>query len=630
MLLWLLACTLCAAVAQHGVISLQGSSGLCFALLETDGFGNKCFSGDEVVTIEAGALADSQAYALLLYDRKGAIIRNLRVATDHLLSSSPAELTTGIDAAAVVDTAVDPPMSIRIVWPREGLHITASSLHVHYNTFGRNKTTGQHIVCSEIWIPQTDTAIEGYKEHTCTAAESRALPIHDLDEGRYCVRVHIVMCATAGDLCNEIAQSGIVRPSSLFTDSYSDARSSSVCFSVTPSVGTTFLSATSPTVLNPASTAIDGLPSAVHVLAISSRSVERYRECEVMIKSLLHSCHDDDDFSPLVLHLVVDGAGAEFFGSITRRYEEVFRRRRTVVVTHDYSTVCERPLESFLAGLNLPLSAHASGAAGYCRLFLHDYFMNTDHVTSPRDGLITIETDQIVLSDIRGLWALVQADALNISSRALFAAAENYQPWQDSRPFSTAEKLARLRERARLRGDVQTNLTAFVGKANHGYGIIGGIMGLNFKRMTDVDWKSYLCQQTQQYLQMYPGWVPQLNDQDVFNALAEGDSSIVHILPCEWNVQIHARINSIIYCAGEIIRGASTPNLMDYFSSRRLSVGDIPLNCDESARREIFVCERRASVLHYMGGSHTVEHGFMQYYSGFWKAFADLRWNLLM
>ena len=64
------------------------------------------------------------------------------------------------------------------------------------------------------------------------------------------------------------------------------------------------------------------------------------------------------------------------------------------------------------------------------------------------------------------------------------------------------------------------------------------------------------------------GWVPQLNDQDVFNAVFAKLPAAVHALPCEWNLQYHA-----------------------YMAQMRICGENQPLNCDAALQK--VKCQRR-------------------------------------
>jgi hypothetical protein len=63
-------------------------------------------------------------------------------------------------------------------------------------------------------------------------------------------------------------------------------------------------------------------------------------------------------------------------------------------------------------------------------------------------------------------------------------------------------------------------------------------------------------------------------------------------------------------------------------STRRFE--DIPLNCPESRRRRIFVCEKRCKVLHYMAQSYaTYIDAYIGYYGGFWQVFGQMSWTVI-
>jgi hypothetical protein len=215
-----------------------------------------------------------------------------------------------------------------------------------------------------------------------------------------------------------------------------------------------------------------------------------------------------------------------------------------------------------------------------------------------------------------------------------------------------------------------------------GYGIIGGIMMFDLMKMRTLEWyEKILIPNILSYSEMknkmksFSGdvssnyiWNAKLNDQDIFNAFLSILPNYLHILPCEWNVQFHARINTAIICAHHIldnkrnndndndnnsnndnndnhhknddmVRDNGTyPNILsifndqtsnlEFFKSNMYTTNDIPLNCDESKNDNIFVCTKRASVLHFMAQSYN-ENDFMRYYSGFWDSYSNLSWSLI-
>lgn len=255
------------------------------------------------------------------------------------------------------------------------------------------------------------------------------------------------------------------------------------------------------------------LTAAMHLLFMSARSIDRYQEGEIFLKSVLHSryqlnaANNNSESSndgtkinrPLVLHLVLDEAGKQYFGElIWGVYEGVhshpsstststgngrhsddsgvlnghrLQNLGVIIAFHDFSDVCEAPLTQFLADVRMTMSPHHSGAAGYCRLFMADYFHSLNNQAdfeesnSSSNGapltsihrevfthirhLLSLETDQLVFADVEHLWnesiELLNSNGSgegcsNVGSRmlcedvAVVAAAENYQPWQDSRP----------------------------------------------------------------------------------------------------------------------------------------------------------------------------------------------------
>lgn len=221
--------------------------------------------------------------------------------------------------------------------------------------------------------------------------------------------------------------------------------------------------------------------SSVHMLLLSCRSQQRYAEAVVLLKSMFY--HRDISAyhsRVLVLHLVLDRSGKYFFHELYMRYE-LYRLVRVIFVFHDFNQVCEAPLRQFLSATSMDQSYHHSGTAGYCRLFLDQYFAKlrnasaassnssinfefTVHlhdqdtgVSAPQPSLddslrllaakfslevsrlITMETDQLIMADIEQLWEQFEVFDASVSGDSdrgeewLVAAAENYQPWAQSR-----------------------------------------------------------------------------------------------------------------------------------------------------------------------------------------------------
>ena len=197
-----------------------------------------------------------------------------------------------------------------------------------------------------------------------------------------------------------------------------------------------------------------GCADPMHILFITSRSLDRYKEGETMLKSLLfHRERGEMEvgvYRQLYIHIVTDPSGQAYYEQMLSPYRISPRYNsasRIYVVYHDYQEVCVRPLKIFLSALHdMKMSFHHSGAAGYCRLFLPDYFLNppTDASYPAPSGLIVLETDQLVLSPIEELWDHLFLDKMGIFRRPdmgiWMGAVENYQPWMDSRPNETPSK----------------------------------------------------------------------------------------------------------------------------------------------------------------------------------------------
>ena len=117
----------------------------------------------------------------------------------------------------------------------------------------------------------------------------------------------------------------------------------------------------------------------IHVALMSVRSLDRYEEAEVMLKSLIFNM---DRRTQMVIHLIVDKGGYQFMERIWRRYDLYNRIDNVALVFHDYHAVCDAPARSFLKKFSLPQSSHHSGLAGYCRLFMPQYFNDLQSMKS--------------------------------------------------------------------------------------------------------------------------------------------------------------------------------------------------------------------------------------------------------
>ncbi len=158
---------------------------------------------------------------------------------------------------------------------------------------------------------------------------------------------------------------------------------------------------------------------------------------------------------------------------------------------------------------------------------------------------------------------------------------------------------------------------------NQGYGLIGGIMLFDLNKMNQFDFSAKMVDFIKKYQLENASWKPKLNDQDIFNAALQDNHHYLKILPCEWNVQYHARINTLRLCLPlQWVKTSKSHKL------KELTLQEIPLNCVISELNQIFSCESRAKVIHFMAQSYSkvVDIGF---YDDFWDSYAKLYWSLI-
>jgi hypothetical protein len=112
-----------------------------------------------------------------------------------------------------------------------------------------------------------------------------------------------------------------------------------------------------------------------------------------MLKSLLFNWTGPHK---LALHMIVDEGGLSFFAE---KLVRAVSMTRVVVTFHEFNEVCVGPGKKFLEDFGFSQSAHYSGLAGYCRLFLAEPGTGIvgDGVGMVPEGgqFIAIETDQV-------------------------------------------------------------------------------------------------------------------------------------------------------------------------------------------------------------------------------------------
>uniref|UniRef100_A0A7S2DKV1 Uncharacterized protein n=2 Tax=Octactis speculum TaxID=3111310 RepID=A0A7S2DKV1_9STRA len=128
-------------------------------------------------------------------------------------------------------------------------------------------------------------------------------------------------------------------------------------------------------------------------------------------------------------------------------------------------------------------------------------------------------------------------------------------------------------------------------------------MMFNVTRMEAMGWETHWRSELREFVREQPReWVPKLNDQDIFNAVLSRNPSWATHIPCEWNLQYHAFMNSHRLCSEQ-------------------------LNCDASLEKGIFVCPRKPSLVHFMGQSYKATD--RSYYTTFWESMASFPLSLL-
>ena len=344
----------------------------------------------------------------------------------------------------------------------------------------------------------------------------------------------------------------------------------------------------------------------VHIAVLSAISYNRYNEALVMIKSILFN---RKRANMLHFHMIVDPAGRIFFTEMLL----ALRLPGLRVTFHDFERVCVRPNERFLKKYNFTQSAHYSGHAGYCRLYMYRHLKNT---VPGITGVIAVESDQIFLDDVVELWE----EFSKFPEAAMVGMPELYKPWGKGRNQPSEFDITDGKTEGLMkRGSVE--------EVYHGNGFIGGIIMLNFTRMgRGSGWHDLVDRSMQQYLDIVnakapampdsdgkikddEAWNPQMNDQDIFNSVFKMHPELIYNLPCQWNIQFHAFQEQLRMC------GDDTRNL----------------ECSEAKSEGMFLCRRKPSVVHFMAQSYKSSSNSVgkQYYSEFWNAMDSLNVDLL-
>ena len=94
--------------------------------------------------------------------------------------------------------------------------------------------------------------------------------------------------------------------------------------------------------------------STIHVVLMSARSVDRYQEAEVHLKSIVfnRSMTPKNKRAPLVIHMIVDNGGQNYFRDIYTN-ENLSKFDDLHIIFHNFEYVCMSPVEKFLKALDM-------------------------------------------------------------------------------------------------------------------------------------------------------------------------------------------------------------------------------------------------------------------------------------
>ncbi|GMH86008.1 hypothetical protein TrVE_jg10157 [Triparma verrucosa] len=334
-----------------------------------------------------------------------------------------------------------------------------------------------------------------------------------------------------------------------------------------------------------------GKDETINVVVISARTIDRYEEAMTMLKSLLFNWNRGGvggRFKYIKFHLVLDEGGVKFFKEALLAQDIA----NVCYEIYNFEQVCGVGTTTFLEDYGFELSAHYSGKAGYCRLFLSPVINAND--------FIAIESDQLFFEDVN----LLFEEFADMPESVLVAAPEMYQHWYRGRPYNGDNDGGRMDINGNNNADDGGGVGLEQGDDWHGYGYIGGIMAFRSSKMKEQGWENFWRSALKSYIESSSeeSWAPRLNDQDVFNAVFTVEPKLAGNFDCSWNLQYHAYMNTARICAeGE-------------------------LNCEESRRQNIFVCRKRPRVVHFMAGSY--KSGGL-YYSAFWDSFKKMDLGLI-
>jgi hypothetical protein len=420
----------------------------CLALILPDGYTHVCNALAKDYTVST----DQYEYmSAMIYSPATGVIRDLAYYECSFEDRLSIQLSPHISTA--------PAHVINFMWPREHFVITTNTVEIFYHAkLADFYSSSNEVVAACFELKGSEPTAAAF-HYACTATvHANVVQIPNVSSGSYIARAWVVSHEAT------VSASEFVQ---MFKDHITSGASTrntaagSIAFSVNlrermePKVGTDGIDNYSsqnlkiPRIVTPLH---DLRETVVHVLLMSVRSNDRYKEAEVMLKSLLfHRDRRQASVESLVLHIVTDDAGVEYFARLwTPSMLQAFAG--ITVIIHDFDSVCKANIEAFLERNQLNISFHHSGVAGYCRLAIPIYFdqlfgnmetvmrsivnrsseANETLYTSILPSLLTppsiicLETDQLVLADVGELWHYFYDHS---DEDDVVAAPENYMPW---------------------------------------------------------------------------------------------------------------------------------------------------------------------------------------------------------
>jgi lipopolysaccharide biosynthesis glycosyltransferase len=255
-------------------------------------------------------------------------------------------------------------------------------------------------------------------------------------------------------------------------------------------------------------------PEPVHI-AMVVVGVNATRSTVVVLKSLLAQRS-----MPLELHFLSDAVSEARLAQVLQSW------RLEAVRVHYYD------VQRFTASVAWVPTLHASGVFGLAKLVYAQALEGVERV-------IALDTDLVLTRDLGTLWA----HFASFRPQHLMAVAPQQSGWY-------------LHEMEDSRGGEHLVWPA------RGRGLNSGVMLLHLARMRSQGWDALWPPLTQAQLRI--AGKTTLADQDVFNLVHVHRPEVVYILPCWWNIQLHAHTTAASCLA------ANAPGILHWNSPQKM------------------------------------------------------------